>query len=679
MAVLQMSKICICGLKRERKEILEQIQRDGIVEICEENIEDSEAREEHSLYMKMDTQAGKSSFERNVALAENALDILNQYEPKKKGLFEVLKGRRRIPFHQFLDVEKHREEIITNSQKILKEKKEVDRIQTEIIQLEEQMEMVIPWLPMDVPGDTTGTARTSYLYGSIPESLSQEELYRKIEVSGMFPKNSDVRIFYRDKNQSCVAAFCMKQDSMEMEEALGNIGFSKATFSLHSEPQKELAKWKEKVKRLKKEKNAIENEIINMANYREHIENVADYFRSRAEKYDVLGKLYQTKNVFFIIGYIPKKEEEKFIEQLEKYFTVDVITEDISKEKEAPVALENNGFAKPVEGIVESFGLPKRGEIDPSAVMAVFYYILFGLMLSDAAYGFLIVVVCFVAIKKFPNMEVSMNKSLHMFLYCGISTMIWGILFGGYFGDVINVIASTFFHRDITVRALWFVPLEDPMKLLLYSMAIGIIHMFVGLGIKAYQLLKRGKIMDCLWDVGLWFLLLIGLILIIIPTDIFSSIAQKQIVFPSWLNAMAKGFAIVGVVGILLMSGRRKKNKWLLRIALGAYELYGVTGWLSDILSYSRLLALGLATGVIASVVNLMGTMLGDGPLGVALFIVVFLLGHTLNIGINLLGAYVHTSRLQYVEFFGKFYGGGGRAFRPFGLKTRHAVVEGDK
>ena len=129
--------------------------------------------------------------------------------------------------------------------------------------------------------------------------------------------------------------------------------------------------------------------------------------------------------------------------------------------------------------------------------------------------------------------------------------------------------------------------------------------------------------------------------------------------------------AVVGAAGILLMSGRGRKN-WFLRVALGAYDLYGVTSWLSDVLSYSRLLALGLATGVIGSVINSMGAMLGGGIVGAIGFTLVFLIGHSVNIGINLLGAYVHTNRLQYVEFFGKFYEGGGRPFNPFSIHTNY-------
>ncbi|MEI3129785.1 MAG: V-type ATPase 116kDa subunit family protein [Oscillospiraceae bacterium] len=157
--------------------------------------------------------------------------------------------------------------------------------------------------------------------------------------------------------------------------------------------------------------------------------------------------------------------------------------------------------------------------------------------------------------------------------------------------------------------------------------------------------------------------MLVGLIIMLLPTDLFYGISQMAFAFPRGSAQAGKIMAAAGAFGILLMSARDKKNPGL-RLALGAYDLYGVTGWLSDVLSYSRLLALGLATGVIAQVVNQMGSMLGGGPRRDRLC-VIFIVGHTLNIGINLLGAYVHTCRLQYVEFFGKFYEGGGRAFHP--------------
>ena len=168
---------------------------------------------------------------------------------------------------------------------------------------------------------------------------------------------------------------------------------------------------------------------------------------------------------------------------------------------------------------------------------------------------------------------------------------------------------------------------------------------------------------------------LIGLILLLLPTDIFASISQMTIKFPASVVMVSKVLTIAGMLGILLMSGRGHKNV-ALRVALGAYDIYGVTGWLSDVLSYSRLLALGLATGVIASVINMMGSMVGGGVLGAIIFTIVFIFGHTMNMAINVLGAYVHTNRLQFVEFFGKFYEGGGKPFEPLTTESKYIEIK---
>ena len=333
----------------------------------------------------------------------------------------------------------------------------------------------------------------------------------------------------------------------------------------------------------------------------------------------------------------------------------------------APIALKNNSFAAPTESVVESYGLPGEGEVDPTSIMAVFYYFLFGLMLSDAGYGLLMIVGCAIVLKKFPKMSRSMKQMMTMFFWCGVSTFLWGILFGGFFGDAIDVVAHTFFGvpKDVAVfKPLWFAPLEKPMKLLVYSFAFGVAHLFVGLGIKGWQLLKQKRVMDFIGSVLSWFLLLTGLILMLLPSDLFASISGSPIAIPAPLQSAAKILALLGAVGLLLFAAWDRKNIGL-RLALGAYELYGITGWLSDVLSYSRLLALGLATGVIASVINSMASMFGGGVKGAILFIIIFLVGHALNMAINLLGAYVHTNRLQYVEFFGKFYDGGGEAYEP--------------
>lgn len=209
--------------------------------------------------------------------------------------------------------------------------------------------------------------------------------------------------------------------------------------------------------------------------------------------------------------------------------------------------------------------------------------------------------------------------------------------------------------------------------MLIFSFGVGILHLFAGLAISFYTKWKLKQRLDAVFDVGSWYLLLLGAVILIAgPMLGFAdSIANM-------LSQIGKYMAIAGAVMVVLFTSRDSKNIFA-RFGAGLYNLYGISGYLSDILSYSRLLALSLATGVIAQVVNTMGSMGGDSIAGAIILTVVFLLGHTLNIAINLLGSFVHTNRLQYVEFFAKFYEGSGRLFSPLRTHTRYIKLKEDQ
>lgn len=668
MAVLQMQRVSICALKKDRKSILEKLQSMGILEI-------SQVADEDDAFSRMDTMNARVSFEKKANIADQALDVLDGYAPESKSMFASLEGKKLIGSSRFQSAVADKEKIMDTAADLIQTSKVIAEKKAAILKLENQIESLTPYLSLEVPMNYSGTKKVAMFIGTMAAETQLQDVYSTLAEQLPEVEAVDIQIISSDQDAVYLAVLCMREDASKVEEVLRSAGFARPAQLSEEVPSVKTQELKESIQQLNNEIKEQEDKIKSCAEERERLRYISDYFRMRAEKYEVLGTLPQSQRTFVISGYTA----QKFVPALEKAIGANydcvMDVEEVGEEEEVPTILQNNSFSRSWEGIVESYGLPKRGEFDPTTIMSFFYVFFFGMMLSDAAYGAILAIACFVLLKKFPRMSPGMYQSIKLFMFCGISTVIWGILFGGYFGNIVDVVSAKFFGTTITPAALWFIPLNDPMKLLVYSMLFGVIHLFVGLGIKGYMCIKNRQFMDFFCDVVLWFCLVVGLILMLLPSSLFASIAQTEIVFPDVVNLMAKVLAIFGAVGIVLMSGRGTKNPGI-RLALGAYDLYNITGWLSDVLSYSRLLALGLATGVIASVINQMGSMVPNNIFGIIAFIVIFIVGHALNLAINLLGAYVHTNRLQFVEFFGKFYEGGGKPFEPFCADTKYVDIK---
>lgn len=663
-----MSRVTIYGNKRERKSVLEFLQRRKIIDISERNTEDEQLG-----FSCMNTCEYQSEFSHDAAMGVHALEILDKYVPKKKGMFESLNGRNHLSVSDYYKYVEDVQKTMDIAKEIISLEEQISERNGHIVRCTSAIEEIRPWLGLDVPMKSDGTKNSIYTVGTFGGEISAEEITEKYNKDEKAPPVY-IETISCTPQQTCVFAVCGRKHYAKCENRLREIGFSKPKISCEGIPYDEVLQLRQNIMRYGGEISSITERIISYENMRNSLKFMIDYYNMRAEKYDVLGKLNQSKRVFIINGYVPTVEVAELTAVLEHKYKVAVEYEDA--DENAPVLLKNGHFSEPAEGVVETFSMPGKGEIDPTSIMSVFYYIFFGLMLSDAGYGLLMTVGCGVVLTRFKNMEKNIRKTLRMFLYCGMSTIFWGVLFGGYFGDAISVISSTFFGKEITVPPLWFEPVKDPMKMLMFSFLLGVIHLFTALGIKLYQCIKAHDIWAAFTDCIFWFMLVGGAIVYLFRIDMFITMAELNFKLPALPANIAAIVAGLGALGILIFTARNGNVGK--RFAKGAYALYGATSWLSDILSYSRLLALGLATGVIATVFNKMGSMFGGGIVGAIIFTAVFLLGHALNIGVNLLGAYVHTNRLQFVEFFGKFFEGGGKPFNPFNTCTKYFKFEED-
>lgn len=671
MAVLEMKRIDIYALKANRKKILELLQRRGVLEI-------NSPEESLELFSKTDTGSARLTFEKNVQLLQNAVSVLDASVPPSKGILDMLSGRTPITLEQYDQAAQNASDVTKTASRIVALGKTITDTKAEILRLQAQIEALQPWTGLDISMRTINTKSTSVFIGSFPEALSEASLKERLAAALPEVSALDAEIISTQAQQTCAFIVCHGKYGLQVENALRTMGFTYPASPSKLPPSQRTEDLQKRIEAMEQEIKDAEQEIASYSEQRETFLLTADYYTMRADKYRVLGELWQSPHVFQVTGYIPAEDAPALEQELESMFQAYVEIETPGPEEDLPVKLKNNFFTAPVEGVIEGYSLPGRHEVDPSSVMALFYYVLFGMMLSDAAYGILMVLVCGIVLWKFKNIEESLRKSLTMFFYCGISTTFWGVMFGSYFGDAIPVVAQTFFQKEITIEPLWFAPLNDPMRLLTFSLLLGIIHLFTGLAVQLYQLIRRRKFADALYDVVFWYFLVGGLVLLLVSTEMFQSMMGLTLTLPPLISTIAAIFAGVGAVGIIATAGRESRS-FGKRLLKGLYGLYGVSSYLSDILSYSRLLALGLATGVIATVFNQLGSMMGGGIIGAIFFTVVFVIGHILNLGINLLGAYVHTNRLQYVEFFGKFYEGNGRKFMPFTANTKYFKITEEK
>lgn len=671
MAIVPMKRVLVFGLKPDRKAILEALQRYGSFEVIDE-------KEEETAALRLDTVSRQAAFQKAAAAANEALSITETYVPSEKSLFDALKGRKELSAELYYKYVLKTDEIMREANRVISQKRAVAESAAEIVRAKMAIESLEPWKSFDLPLNFKGTKKTAAFCGSFLGEASEAEILSEFAaLSEKRGNNLPVEISYinTQSGQTFVMLICNKKNGAEVEAVLRDMGFSYPSAQTSVSPAKKIKELECLIAEKEEEILKAKEQIKAAATQKDAFCFLADYYAMRCEKYKVLAKVNNFRRTFFLSGYVPEGDAKNLAAVLENKYKAAVKI--LDAEENAPVLLKNNAFAAPVEAVVESYSMPMRGEIDPSGITAVFYYFMFGLMLGDFAYGLIMVIGCAAALLKFKAMEDGMKKTLKMFLYCGISTAFWGLMFGSCFGDAVTVVGKTFFGVDIAFSPLWFEPITKPIKMLMFSFGVGIIHLFTGLFMKLYLCIRQGKIKEAIYDVVFWYLLVGGGIVFLFSVDMFVSMTGLNFKVGKSGAEIAKWCAIVGAAGIVLTNGRSSKNP-IKRIVKGLYELYNVTGYLSDILSYSRLLALGLATGVIAQVFNKIGSMGGGGIFGAILFIAVFLIGHGVNLGINLLGAYVHTNRLQFVEFFGKFYEGGGRKYKPFSEETKYYKIKED-
>ena len=683
MAILNMKRIEILGLQKDRKKIIEYVQRQGCVQL-------DEMQEEGQHFTNLPTQQTVTQLERYESTVDSALEVLNRYTSGKGGLLDSFAPREEMSMTEYLEKSKTVDATLGKCKQINALYKKIQDSKVEIVRAETAIDQVRPWETLDIPSSFKGTADTQAFIGTIAEPLDREGVLTKI-VEADPEAQGEVEIVSADKNQTCLVAICHKDNAKTFEQALRTAGFVAVSDATKHPPKVRIERLTKQIEQLGADIAEAEAAIKTYDDSRDDIAFLKDYLTLRTDKYKVLDKVSVDDSVFVISGYIPETKAEGLKNKLESKFDTAVNLSDVDNESdEVPVAVHNNKLGMTMESITNMYAFPSHKDIDPSFIMTTFYYLLFGLMLGDAGYGLVMTFLClFVKFKYKP--EPRKRATVNYGLGCGLSTTFWGAMQNSWFGDLPKWIANGLKSNEptdfiSTHHLYWFDPLQNTTRFLLLCFFIGILHLILANCINLYKMSKQGMAFEGFFEVVPILLILVGIIPVInsyIGGGALAEIPSTQPI-DNMINAAAPVLyilLIIGAIGVVVgpaivrIKQKSSVGKVLGGLGGGLYGLYNAaSGYLGDILSYARLLALGLCTGVIASVINQLAATPGGGNW--FLFIIIFIIGHTINLGINLIGAYVHTNRLQYVEFFSKFYEGGGKPFTPLSAQSQSFVFK---
>jgi V/A-type H+-transporting ATPase subunit I len=662
MAVCKVKKVNIFTHLELKDEIIEELQKTGCVQITDVTPK--------SKKLSLSDFNETNNTESISALQEvkYCIDYLSNFidKPKKSDISTLTTDNvydyKKLPllFSRF-----NYKKIYDKCKELDGKLKELKNRENHILKIQEQLE---EWMELNLKlEDLGGTKNTKIIVGTLPS----KDFVSCLEEVKKIGKEIEINKFTEDKKRCKIVIISITEYYTPIKKVLDKYNFD--SLQVHTEftktPKNILKDISEELESIREKRRVISDASKKL--YRENLSLYLafDYLTLLKSRKDIEIYLKMTKKVIIIEGWILEKNIDIMKKSLfNKTKELEIIFSDPDEEDDIPVALANNKFVEPFESITELYGIPKYKEFDPTPLFAPFYFIFFGMCLSDAGYGLVISVLSYWALAKF-KFEGTVKKFFRLFFLGGLSTFIMGAIMGSWMGDTLNYLPENIlFVKKFLIDTIALLdPIKNPMPLLLISLSLGVIQIYTGIIIKFIANVKENKIKTGLMDQGSWLLLISGLLLFIIAGAI-SSLA-------GFIN-ITKYIIGAGLLSIVITQGRSNKNI-ILKAAGGVLSLYDTIGYFSDILSYSRLFALGLSTAVLAVVVNNFVMLFKDIPfIGIILAALVFLIGHLFNLVISGMGAFIHSTRLQYVEYFTKFYEGGGTPFKPFKLITKYIKVQ---
>ena len=584
----------------------------------------------------------------------DALKTMRPYAQKKSFFAPPAEAKAEELLSQLPEAVALSDKLSLLNRELANTKSEIDKNETLIAALR-------PWEAFSADMQTyTNSKHVKYFTGLI--AASDVEKLENIDAT------AEYQLFNEGVLRTCVIA-CPIDEAKSVANYLKSLDWTDYLFpKMPGTPAAAMGEISEKNRTLYARKVELENELTETATGHETLlEGAYDAAVIERDRALAATELARSAATFQLEGWLPADKEDavtKAINTVTDAYYLDI--REPAEEEVPPSYVENKPFVTPFKQVTNLYSRPDPKGIDATPYMTPFYVLLFGMMLSDTGYGLVLSLLCFLFIKLKKPTGGALGFAWVLF-WGGLSTVLWGFLVGTFFGMDFDVLFGT-----VDKFPLILDPMTDPIGMLIICFGLGFLHVLFGLGLKMRLAISRGDWRTAIYDTLSWMFVLIGLIVF----GLGSAVAG----IPAIVGKIGMYMALLGAATLLLFKGRESKNP-VGRVAQGMFELYQISGYLSDILSYSRLFALGVATGVIATVFNDLCRMLMTSPnlilkiLGTAVGIALLVALHAFGLAINTLGAFVHTARLQYVEFFGKFYEAGGRPFKPLGYRTKHVRI----
>ena len=656
MAIVKMSKFDLVVFAEQRAKVLKKLQK-----FKEVNFVDIELHDENGELSK-DAVEGVTKYVNNEELTHiderlyqlsNAISLIKKYDERKTRLRDVIHGNENYTFDELA-----KKALSYDWKKVSSELNKIgtqySQIKSEISKKYMRYDEIDLWERLDVnPKELKNLKKVNTFLGTVPIKLKGTFIDGISKLDKTYYEELKI---VKDEVYYLVISSIDESEKEKLAEVFRNSSFTVENLDIDAVPQDYKNGLQKEISELKKEKRRLKAQIKTYSEDLTDLQAVYEYMQNKKLRIVESEKLAQTENTILIKGWIPTEKVSEFEKVIkdeagDNYYLT--FTDADRDDATVPIKLKNGKVASTFENLTGMYAYPRYNEIDPTPLFTPFYILFFGMMGADVGYG-LVLLLATMFVLKVVNLSSQMRKSIKFFFYLSFSVIFWGLLYGSYFGA--------------TIPGMW--RLVDPASqyndLLIGSIVFGVVHIFVGLAIKAYMLIRDGKSLEAVYDVLFWYMALIGGMLFLI----FKLMNLSAVVANVSMWVM-----IAGMAGIVLTGGREAKGVGA-KLGGGLYSLYGISSYVGDFVSYSRLMALGLSGGFIASAINMIAGMIGGNWFGMIFIPVILIVGHLFNMFLSFLGAYVHTSRLMYVEYFGKFYEGGGKPFKDFRTENKYINLD---